>query len=64
LLHWAAICSEVDTLKVIVTHGANVNFLDRDGVTALHEAVNKKEEANAEVLVKAGAAINIKATKG
>ena len=64
LLHWAASYSDVATVELLVSHGANVNATDANGVTPLHEALSRKCEGVAAALIGHGASLATAAVKG
>lgn len=64
LLHWAASYSTPEMSALLIRSGANVNVKNAHGVTPLHEAVDKKAEQVASVLVEAGADVNAIAEAG
>ncbi len=64
LLHWSATYADATTTDLLVSHGADVNTLDANGVTPLHEALKRKTEDVAAVLIANGASLAIEATKG
>ena len=44
--------------------GADVNAMNADGITPLHDAIKRGDVESVEVLLKSGANVNIKAYKG
>ena len=64
LLHWAASYSDAATVELLVSHGANVNATDANGVTPLHEALSRKSEEVAAALIGHGASLVTAAFKG
>lgn len=46
--------------KVILSHGANINILNRSGRSALHVASENGDEENVNVLIENGANLNIR----
>ena len=56
LLHWAASYSNADTVNLLLRRGAKVNRVaPKSGVTPLHEAVKRKSEEIAKILLQNGA---------
>ncbi|PIK52139.1 hypothetical protein BSL78_10986 [Apostichopus japonicus] len=64
ILHWGAIYGNKDMLKVLLDAKCNVNAVNNDGVTALHEAVVRNDAKLVEELLVRGADPNIEATSG
>ena len=64
LLHWAASYGDEATLAILIEGGAAVNAVDKDGIAPLHDALKRKSESLAGILVKAGAYLNLTATSG
>ena len=57
-LHWAAYSSAFDTVKLLVSKGADVNAQDTDGNTPLYWAIARYENEVATLLVSHGARVN------
>lgn len=51
-------CGHVDIVELLIEHGANVHYADKDGWTPLHQAVHNGERDVALALVEAGARLN------
>jgi ankyrin repeat protein len=65
LLHWAAIYSNEDVIKLLIDNGAHVNSLNKNGCTPLHELLQKRKDLRIiELFLKAKADWNIKASDG
>ena len=64
LLHWASSYSNPATVAFLVSNGADVASRDSNGVSPLHEALKRKSEEVADVLIQAGASLELLATKG
>ncbi|UKJ88157.2 hypothetical protein MACJ_000600 [Theileria orientalis] len=54
-LHLAADRGNVDMVKCLIEHGANVNSVDDNGDTPLHVAIESQEDEVVKYLVEAGA---------
>jgi Rad3-related DNA helicase len=54
---WTPLCScgHVDIVELLIEHGANVHYTDKDGWTPLHQAVQNDEIDVALALIAAGA---------
>ncbi|KAH7114381.1 ankyrin repeat-containing domain protein [Dendryphion nanum] len=55
-------CSNLETLKILMAAGANINYADRDGWTPLHQTFSAVEEDCAEALLAAGADVDCRTT--
>lgn len=65
LLHWAAIYSNEDVIKLLIDNGAHVNSLNKNGCTPLHELLQKRKDLRIiELFLKAKVDWNIKAIDG
>jgi hypothetical protein len=62
-VHHAVIGSDLETLKVLIEKGADINIRDNYGWTPLHWAVFKGDEAIRGFLVQKGALVTIKTTR-
>lgn len=51
-------CGHVDIVEILLEHGANVHYADRDGWTPLHQAVHNGEGDVALALIAAGAKLD------
>jgi ankyrin repeat protein len=63
LLH-AAIAGKVDVLSWLIEHGADINHQDRNGLSALHYAVQKKHMDAVGALLTNGAVVESKDAHG
>lgn len=63
-LHWAASYGNADIVKLLCEHQANVNVVNKAGVTPLHDAVTRGDLDVARILLENGAATDIKAKEG
>jgi hypothetical protein len=54
-LHWAATSNETEILGLLLMHGANVNYANRNGQTALHSACIASKSDIVYALLEAGA---------
>lgn len=54
-IHAAASHSDLETMKILLTHVTNINAQNARGQTALHVAIRRGEKSIAEMLLKAGA---------
>ena len=64
-LHWAAsFGSSPDTVHLFISRGADVNALNSDGATPLHEACYQKNSIIVDLLKQSGADDAIVAQKG
>ena len=61
---WTPLCCCADPYftGLLIEHGANVNYADRDNWTPLHQAVHNGDYDSAQRLLDAGADINIRTT--
>jgi ankyrin repeat protein len=60
LLHWAALCSELDVVRAIINAGADVNAVSRNGCTVLMWAVEAANSAPlCKMLIEAGAKLEL-----
>lgn len=59
-LHLACLSQCVETIDILIKHGANVNAIYRDGRTALHAAIVRESKCLecAKLLLLAGADVN------
>ena len=55
---------DADTAKVLIKHGAEVNYVGKEGNTALYEAVKRNNAELVEVLLQAGANPSVVAPSG
>src|SRR5260370_35869359 len=60
----ALLTGQVEVARMLVTKGADVNFKQAEGFTALHEAAQLGSEELVELLVSAGAEVNAKGGDG
>ena len=64
-LHWAATFGTAKLVKTLVEdYGAEVNTMNSNGDTPLHEAVNRIDLEIAEILLRNGSDVRIKSSKG
>ena len=64
-LHWAATFGTPEVVKILVLNwGADVNCVNANGDTPLHESLNRVDDEITEILLKNGADVKIKAKKG
>ena len=56
--------NQVGEIERLIAEGADVNYLDDDGETVLHEASFNGHESVVQTLVAAGADVNIRANDG
>lgn len=61
-LHYAAMANQIDVAKLLIKRKANLEVYDKTGSTPLIVAVLQADEDMVELLVDAGAAINVKST--
>ena len=64
LLHWAASYENVDVVRFLVEHGADIHAKDNNGNTPLHSAVLNKKWGNASYLIRQGASLHEKNNEG
>ncbi|CAG7716281.1 unnamed protein product [Allacma fusca] len=64
VLHWAVSFANAETIAFLIERGAEVNCETRDGVTPLHDAVDRGDVEIVEILLKNNASPLIKAEKG
>jgi ankyrin repeat protein len=57
-LIWSARISDIDTMKYLVSKGANIEHAGFGGMTALHHVTNNMHELSTIALVEAGANVN------
>ena len=57
-LHWAALTGDIDVVSLLIEHGADINAVDAQGLTALHWAAWQGQLDIAKLLVAEGSAIN------
>ena len=55
MLHFAIMCGNPKSVRVLLEYGADVNAKDKDGMTALNRAMKMRNHALALLLKKAGA---------
>jgi ankyrin repeat protein len=60
----ACILGYIDMVKILITHGANINHQDEDGGAALHTAVFQGDFEIVEYLIEQGADVNIEPHDG
>ena len=65
-LHFSALRADVEMVSLLIQAGVNVNVTSRDGFTPLHETTSRLSYVKsnvdcADLLLKAGAAVNVKA---
>ena len=64
-LHWAAsFGSSNAVIKLLISNGADANVENVDGAVPIHEAVKRKNESIVQLLLEAGAKMDIVAKKG
>ena len=63
-LHYATSYDQVEVVKLLIRHGANLNQVDHFSKTPLHVALFTGSYNSAEVLVKSGARKDIKDDSG
>ena len=63
-LHWAASFGSQEVVRLLVSSNFNVNAVNTDGCSPLHDAVQRKDESIVKILMEAGADINHVATHG
>ena len=57
-LWWACQEGHIDVAKLLVRHGANVNFFDEHGFSPLHQSVGENHPGLASFLLESGADVN------
>ena len=57
-LHWACMGRGTDVVKYLISHGANVNALDRDNMSPLMQAALHSHQAAVKELVEAGTCVH------
>ena len=63
-LHWAASFGTQEVVRLLVTNSFDVNAVNTDGCSPLHDAVQRKDENIVKILLEAGANVNNVATHG
>ncbi|XP_028398813.1 uncharacterized protein LOC114522343 [Dendronephthya gigantea] len=63
-IHWAATFGGHEAVKLLCEHNADVNAKNRDGSTALFDAVKRRDKAILEILLTYGARTDISLTQG
>ena len=63
-LHWMAYLGDDKGVKLLATHGADLNAQDVEGNTPLHDAVSSKQAAAVRALLACGANAAIKNRAG
>ncbi|XP_047133651.1 uncharacterized protein LOC100210082 isoform X1 [Hydra vulgaris] len=64
VLHWAASYADAATVRLILDHGGNVDELNADGQTPLHDALKRKDFSVIEELLKQQPNVYIKPFQG
>jgi len=64
VLHWAASFADVATLRLLLDANADVNVINSDGSTPLHDAISRGNKEIISELLKHGALVNIIPFKG
>ena len=62
LLHWAVIMGNITAIEVLLEHGANANFVDKEQMTPLHDVYLAPVSSQAQcgqLLLDAGANVNV-----
>ncbi|EAY03991.1 hypothetical protein TVAG_195840 [Trichomonas vaginalis G3] len=57
-LRYAAGCNSKETIKLLISHGSNINEKDKAGKTALHYAAESNSKESAEILISYDTNIN------
>jgi ankyrin repeat protein len=55
-------CNTSEVARILIDHGADVNYADKDDWTPLHQAVHKRDTALVKLLLSAGADFKIRTT--
>ena len=63
-LHWAASFGSQEVVSLLLSNNFNVNAVNTEGCSPLHDAVQRKDESIVKILLEAGADINHVATNG
>ena len=63
-LHWAASFGTEDMIKLLVEHGFNINAVNSDGCTPLHDAVQRKDFNIVKLFLDSGADTSVVAVAG
>ncbi|MCB1179062.1 MAG: ankyrin repeat domain-containing protein [Leptospiraceae bacterium] len=63
-LHLAIIGGKIETTKLLITNGADINYPDSRGFTPLMIAMEKNHEGIARLLIQSGANVNIESYFG
>ena len=63
-LHWAATFGDEATVQLLIDNKADVNALNVDGATPLHDAIQRESKEIAKALLVAGADPSIKPHSG
>lgn len=63
-LHYAAYTGQLDVVKLLISHGADINQVYNDGIVALHMAANQGHLDIVEFLIDKGADINQRTENG
>merc|ERR1711925_36494 len=64
-LHWASLNGNLEIIKILIYHGANVNsVIEENGFSPLHEAVEAGHFEVCKYLIAHGANINTKTKNG
>ena len=63
-LHWAASFGSKDVVRLLLERGADVNAVNADGCSPLHDAVQRKDAVIAKTLLDAGADASLMAING
>lgn len=63
MLHMAAMAGHVDIARILLQKGEKVDSSTREGHTALHMAVEARQDQVIELLLGSGASINAKTAK-
>jgi ankyrin repeat protein len=63
-LHWAAYRDNIDNMRLLISHGADVRLTDKFGLTALHIVIRWESVEAVQLLLDAGADINVESGAG
>jgi ankyrin repeat protein len=57
-LHWASDQDQLETVRLLLSHGADIEMIGADGMTPLHSAVTSGHLQMVKLLLEAGADVN------